>query len=154
MMEKQFDLLRATRHNFLKILDQSTPTSLLAIPDGFNNNILWNILHTLASQQLLVYGLSNTPFRLDKAFIFQYKSGTQPSDELDESMIDFARTHLISSVDQLTADFRQHIFGPYREAKLSYGLEIHSFEDAIHFNNLHEAMHYGQIKTYQKLLGL
>lgn len=151
-MKKQFQLLRATRQNVLKVLEETSRESLLKIPTGFNNNILWNIYHLLASQQLLVYGLSQTPFRLDKEFIFKYKSGTIPSGEEDLDLVDLAHNSLLTTVKQLSEDYQQDIFGEFKTIKTSYGLELQSIEDAIYFNNLHEAMHYGQIKTFQSIL--
>ncbi len=151
-MDKQFELLKATRVNVLKVLEEISTASLLEIPSGFNNNILWNIYHVLASQQLLIYGLSQTPFCLNKEFVFQYKSGTRPSGEEDLKWIDFAKGNLLAAVKQLSEDYQQDIFGEFKTIKTSYGLELQSIEDAIYFNNLHEAMHYGQIKTFQRIL--
>ncbi len=151
-MEKQFDLLKITRQNFLSTLDLSSPESLFTIPKGFNNNIFWNIMHVLASQQLLVYGLSQTPFRLDKDFVFQFKSGTQPDGEPDTPLVEFAKTQLLTTVDQLSEDYQKNIFGDFKPIKTSYGMKIQNVEDAIYFNNLHESMHLGQIKMLQKIL--
>ncbi|GAB5551432.1 MAG: hypothetical protein Sapg2KO_10230 [Saprospiraceae bacterium] len=151
-MKKQFELLGATRQNVLRVLEESSKEFLLKIPTGFSNNILWNIYHLLASQQLLIYGLSQTPFRLEKEFIFKYKSGTIPSGEEDLNLIDFAKINLLTTVKQLSEDYQQSIFGDFKTIKTSYGLELQNVEDAIYFNNLHEAMHYGQIKTFQRIL--
>ncbi|MBX2877992.1 MAG: DinB family protein [Saprospiraceae bacterium] len=149
-MDKQFELLKATRINVLKALEEIPTASLLEIPPGFNNNILWNIYHVLASQQLLVYGLSQMPFCLDKAFVFQFKSGTKPSGEEDLKWIDFAKDNLLATVEQLSKDYQQSIFGDFKTIKTSYGLELQNIEDAIYFDNLHEAMHLGQIKAMQQ----
>lgn len=104
------------------------------------------------TEQLLTYGLSQTPFRLDKEFIFKYKSGTIPSGEEDLDLVDLAHNSLLTTVKQLSEDYQQDIFGEFKTIKTSYGLELQSIEDAIYFNNLHEAMHYGQIKTFQSIL--
>lgn len=151
-MEDQFKALAATRQNILEVLEQSSSEVLLTIPKGFNNNILWNILHVMASQQLLIYGLSQTPFRLDKNFVFQFKSGTKPTGKEDLDFVDLAKINLLSSVNQLSKDYQTAIFSDYKTVQTSYGLEIQSVEQAIYFNNIHEAMHYGQIKMLQRLL--
>lgn len=151
-MEKQFEALTATRQNILAVLEQSSTEALLTIPKGFNNNLLWNILHVMASQQLLMYGLSQTPFRLDKGFVFQFKSGTKPAGEEDLKFIDFANANLLPTVDQFREDYQQDVFGDFKTVETSYGLKIQSFEDAIHFNNIHEAMHYGYLKALQRML--
>lgn len=152
-IDKQLEALKATRKNLLKVLEESSPAVLITIPERFNNNILWNILHVMASQQLLIYGLSKTPFRLDKDFVFQFKSGTRPNGENDLAWVDLAKNNLLSLVEYLSTDYEAAIFGEgFKTVKLSYGIEIATVEDAINFNNIHEAMHYGQIKTLQSIL--
>lgn len=151
-MDNQFDLHRATRQNILGILEESSSDALLTIPKGFNNNILWNTLHVMASQQLLIYGLSQTPFRLDKNFVLQFKNGTKPNGKEDLQFVAYAKQHLLSTVDQLSKDYQDGIFGNYKTVELRYGVDIQNFEQAFYFNNIHEAMHYGQIKMLQKLV--
>ena len=156
-MKRSFELLAITRKNFVDILEETSPEILFTIPEGFNNHIFWNIIHVVASQQLLVYGLSQTPFRIDKDIIFQFKTGTVPTETIDTGMIQFAKDHLLSTIDQLSEDYQNGIFGDpkvngFKPIKTSYGMPINKVEDAIEFCVLHEAMHYGQIKMMQKVL--
>lgn len=150
-MEDHFKALAATRQNILEVLEQSSSELLLTVPKGFNNNVLWNIFHVIASQQLLIYGLSQTPFRLNKDFVFRFKSGTKPAGKEDLAFIDVAKDNLLPLVQHLSRDYQEAIFGDYKTINTSYGLEIKSVEEAICFNNLHEAMHYGQIKAIQSI---
>lgn len=157
-MKRSFELLAITRKNFVDILEQTSPDILFTIPEGFNNHIFWNIMHVIASQQLLIYGLSQTSFRIDKDIVFQYKTGTAPTESVNTSMIQFAKDHLLSTIDQLSEDYQNGIFGNptektgFKSIKTSYGMPINKVEDAIDFCVLHEAMHYGQIKMMQKVL--
>ncbi len=151
-MKRQFELLKITRRNFVKLLEKESPEALFTIPEGFNNHIFWNIMHVVASQQLLVYGLSQTPFRIDKEVILQYKTGTVPTETINTAMIQYAKDHLLSTIDQLTEDYNNEIFGEFRPITTSYGMPVNSVEDAIDFCVLHEAMHYGQIKMMLKML--
>ena len=41
----------------------------------------------------------------------------------------------------------------YQTASTSYGMPLQNVEDAIYFNNIHEAMHLGQIKMLLKMVG-
>ena len=64
-MNYHFSIHKQTRRNLLEILQETPQKDLLTIPDGFNNNIYWNIAHCVAPQQLLHYYLSGNPFRID-----------------------------------------------------------------------------------------
>ena len=55
-----------------KILDFHTLDQINHIPNGFNNNILWNCAHVIAVQQMLTYGLNNLPFGIPKEFVFRF----------------------------------------------------------------------------------
>ena len=57
-MKIQFDILTKTRAIVLHYIDGLTLEQLHVIPEGFNNNIAWNIAHLVVTQQLLHYSLS------------------------------------------------------------------------------------------------
>jgi hypothetical protein len=50
----QVTTLRKLRFAVLKAVEQLTTEQLNKVPDGFNNNIIWNIAHLIASQQNFV----------------------------------------------------------------------------------------------------
>ena len=75
-MNYHFANHRQVRKNLLNILQTTSEKDLLTIPDGFNNNIYWNIAHCVAQQQLLCYYLSGNQFRIDKYWVETYKKGT------------------------------------------------------------------------------
>ena len=52
-MNYHFANHRQVRKNLLDLLQNTSEKDLLTIPDGFNNNIYWNIAHCIAQQQLL-----------------------------------------------------------------------------------------------------
>lgn len=151
-MEKQFEILKTTRKNIVAILEDMPIDSLFVTPSGFNNNVFWNAMHVIASQQLLVYGLSQNPFRIDKDLVFQFKSGTVPSGGVDRNMVQWAKENLFTTIDWMVKDYQADTFRVYRPITTSYGMKIQNVEDAIYFNNLHEAMHYGQIKMMRMVL--
>ena len=60
-MNHQFVNLSKGRTLMLKIIDGLSIEQLNAIPEGFKNNIAWNIAHLVVTQQLLCYRLSGVP---------------------------------------------------------------------------------------------
>ena len=87
-MNYHFQVHKQVRKNLLDILQSTSHEDLLLIPDGFNNNIYWNLAHTVATQQLLHYYLSGNSFRIDKYWIETYKKGTLPNLSVEKSEIE------------------------------------------------------------------
>lgn len=151
-MDKEFEILQATRRNVLSVLNACTVEQLFIIPTPFNNNIIWNAAHLLATQQVLWYRFTDTPLRLDKSFVDGYSKGTVPTADVNLELVDFVKKELLPTVDQSREDYHNGIFGPYKPVTTSYGVKLESLEDAISYLNLHEGMHFGQIKMLQRLV--
>ena len=65
-MEKLFDILLKNRKILHDYLHKTSQEDLFKIPEGFNNNIWWNIAHVVVTPQLLLYGLSGRDFTIEK----------------------------------------------------------------------------------------
>jgi hypothetical protein len=152
-MKEQIELLRITRTNILKELEACTPEQLFQIPAHFNNNILWHAAHVIATLQVLVYEKCSTPSAIDTDFITTYRKGTFPSETVDLDLLAKVKALLLSSVATLEEDYAQNKFGAYATFTTSYGSTLSSVASAITFNNIHEGMHYGQIKMLKHLVG-
>jgi len=50
-MKKEIERLKKTRIFLLDLIKDLTTEQLNEIPKGFNNNIIWNLGHLIASQQ-------------------------------------------------------------------------------------------------------
>lgn len=125
---------------------------LNAIPSGFNNNLIWNLGHAAVTQQLLVYGRAGLPFRIDNKWIEEFRKGTAPSREYSESEIQEIKEFVGQTSGWMKEDYEQGKFTEYNKYETSYGVELNSVEDAIAFNNTHEAMHLGYIMSIRKLV--
>ncbi len=49
-MNKQIEILRNTRKHLLSFINDLSTEELNEIPQGFNNNIIWNLAHLTATQ--------------------------------------------------------------------------------------------------------
>ena len=61
-MDWNYNVTLQNRKLLSKFLEKFSLDQLNKIPEGYRNSVFWNIAHTIVTQQLLVYGLSNTPF--------------------------------------------------------------------------------------------
>ena len=142
-MNYHFKAHREVRRNLLEILQNTSTKDLLLIPDGFNNNIYWNIAHCVATQQLLHYYLSGNPFRIDTYWIETYKKGTLPNLNVQQSEVDDLAFLLTETSKVLLKDYDDDFFPDYTSYTTSFGLDLKNIQDAIIFNNMHESIHLG-----------
>ena len=61
----------------LKFLEKFSLQQLNTVPKGYRNSIFWNVAHTIVTQQLLVYGLSNQPILVDSEFVKTYRKDSK-----------------------------------------------------------------------------
>lgn len=151
-MEKQLSISRQTRRNFLSLIDSLSTEQLNKIPEGLNNNIVWNLGHIIVTQQLLCYALAGVTPTMEKSLIEKYRKGTRPEGFIDSDEINVLKSHLFSLVDELEKDIKTGMFGNYQPYTTSYGVELTSINDAVAFFPVHEAMHYGVALTIRKFV--
>ena len=153
IVKAQIDLLTKTRKNVLEEIKDCSIEQLNEIPNGFNNNIIWNVAHLIATMDILVYKRSGTSPSVSDDYVDAFKKGSFPQGDLDEETIVQTKDQLLQTLLKLEEDYEKGVFGEYEERTTSYGVTLSTVEEAITFCNLHESMHYGQIKMMRKLLG-
>ena len=145
-----FQILETTRQNVLNLIEGLSTEQMLVIPPGFRNNILWNAGHMVATQQLLLYGLSGMPFQVPQDFIDTFRKGTEARTDYPAETITFIRENLLPTVRRAAVDYQNRNFGDFKTYPTSYGIELHSLEEAIQFNNTHEGLHLGYMMALRK----
>ena len=151
-MKVQFDILTKTRAIVLYYIKELSLDQLHVIPDGFNNNIAWNIAHLVVTQQLLHYKLSGNDCLVSDELIAAYQKGTSPSVKFSQQAFDEVLELFQGLPSTLEEDFEAGIFKEYSAYKTSTGFVIDSMEKAIIFNNFHESLHLGVIMSLRKLV--
>lgn len=151
-MKTQFNVLRKSRDLVLKELEGLTLEQIHVIPTGFKNNIAWNVAHLVVTQQLLHYKLSGLNCLCSDELIEEYKKGTKPVNSFTEEEFDEVKELFIGLPDTLEEDYEAGIFENYTEYPTSTGIVLDSINTAITFNNYHEGIHYGIIRSIKKFL--
>lgn len=151
-MKIQFDVLRKSRELVLKELEGLTLEQIHKVPTGFKNNIAWNVAHLVVTQQVLQYKFSGLDCLCPDDLIEDYKKGTSPSKTFTEEEFEEVKDLLIGLPDTLEEDYNAGIFDAYTEYPTSTGFVLTSIETAIAFNNFHEGIHYGIIRSIKKFV--
>ena len=151
-MNYHFLAHRQVRENLQEILRKTSLEELTMIPDGFNNNIFWNIAHCVATQQLLHYYLSGNEFVIDTVWIENYKKGTLPNLDISQEDVQNLDFILIETSKVLVKNYDEGIFSDYRPYSTSFGLDLKKIQDAIIFNNMYESLHYGYVMAQKRAI--
>lgn len=151
-MKYAFEITKTNRNHLAKILEMHTLEQLNTIPDGFKNNIIWNIGHIVVVQQLLVYKLSGLPTMVSDEMIAKYQKGSKPEDFINQDEVTKIKFLLFETIDQTIRDVEKDVFKTYHSFSNSLGFSMNTAEEAITFNNFHEAIHMGIIMSLRKFI--
>ena len=151
-MKKNFEIILQARHNFIKLMDALSLEQINKVPAGYNNNIIWNFAHIIASPQALCYQLAGKPVVLDTVFIEKYKKGTKPEAPVSSEEYAAYKKLAIESIQKLQQDFENNYFDSYKLYTTSFGVELNSVEEAVKFVALHDGLHLGYAMALRKLV--
>lgn len=151
-MDWTFDVLLKNRTILKSFIESFSLEELNKIPQGFNNNIIWNIAHLIASQQVLVYKLSGLPTLISDDMIEMFRKGSKPQRNLTQKEVDEIKGLLFSTVEKTKEDYKIGVFKSYQSYTTSTNSTLTNVEDALSFNNFHEGIHLGYILALKKSL--
>lgn len=151
-MNQTFDITRTSRKMLSQMLQTYTLEQLNKIPEGYNNNLIWNIGHIVVVQQMLTYKLSGLPMMISDEMVEKYKRGTKPEHIATQAEVDEIQSLLTEAIDQTEADFSNEIFKNYQEFTTGVGFVVKSAADAMAFNYFHEGLHIGMAMSIRKFI--
>lgn len=146
------EILRASRTRLFQLMEISDYEILFKIPEGFKNNIIWQIGHCITSQQRHMYMRSGLPMYITKEFMDSFKIGSSPGSWKTTPDINEVKQLLIETVNHLESDLESGLFVNYEPFNLPIGFQVKNHLQALQAANYHEAEHSGKIFTYLNLL--
>ncbi|MEA9415188.1 MULTISPECIES: DinB family protein [unclassified Flavobacterium] len=151
-MNQAFEATRVSRNLILQFLDNYSLEQLNKVPQGFNNNIIWNVAHIVVTQQLLVYKLSGLPMMVSDELVAKYRKDTKPEGDVSQAELQEIKSLLFETIKKTEADYNANAFKTYNELTTSLGFIFKNIEDALSFNNYHEALHVGIMMSIRKFI--
>jgi len=151
-MQSTFDITLSSRNILHKFLTNYSLEQLNKVPEGYNNNLIWNIAHIVVVQQMLVYHLSGLPMLVSKEMVEKYKRDTKPEAPVTEEEVTQIKGLLYTTLEQTQKDFSEGIFKNYNAFTTMTGFNIRNVQEAMEFNNYHEGVHTGIMMRIAKFL--
>ncbi|GAA4890247.1 DinB family protein [Flaviramulus aquimarinus] len=152
-MDFTFQVLNNIRSIFNKIIADNTLENLNKIPEGFNNNIIWNIGHVVVSEQLLAYKLSGLDMMLSDEIINKYRKDSKPEGSVTQEAVNEIKALLFSTIEKTRSDYDKGLFKTYNTYTVSTtGNTLTHIEEALQFIVIHEGLHYGYVLALLKAI--
>mgnify|MGYP000675125308 CR=1 FL=1 len=149
-MTWDLDITLKNRIILKSFLEHFTLQELNKIPEGFKNNIIWNIAHTIIIQQILVYKLSGLPTLVSETLIEMYKKDTKPERDVSQEEVEEIKALLFTTIKKTEEDYNNGLFKTFNSYTVSTKSILTNVEEATGFNNFHEGIHLGYILAFKK----
>jgi len=151
-MNEIFDFIINSRKAFTQLIDGLTMEQLNKIPDGYNNNIIWNFGHVVVSTQTLCY-VRTAIFADASSVKFNefYKKDTRPTYTVTADEVAELKVLALDSIEKIKEDYANGVFANITPFSTStYGVEMKSIEEVLITTIGHDNVHYGYAGALKK----
>jgi hypothetical protein len=150
----ELDMMATLRSWTADSLKDLSDAQLVKIPDGFNNNILWNAGHLLYYQCEFTYTFSGqpTPLPTPEKYKGWFAEGTSPKGWTEKPDTKFVVELFKSISDTILRDAKAGKFEGFKALSPFEGVTLNTFAESVGFHNIHEGMHYGAIGALKKFV--
>ncbi|WP_437919102.1 DinB family protein [Sphingobacterium sp. LRF_L2] len=153
-MEKVFNFIIDARRAFIELIDGLTTEELNHIPEGFNNNIIWNFGHIVVSTQTLCY--VRTEIHADATafkYVDAYKKGSKPTYFVQAEEIAELKEIALASIETIQKAYNDGVFSKITPFETStYKSSLNSIEDVIITTVGHDNLHFGYAQAQRRAL--
>ncbi len=153
-MDASFSNHPLIRTYLIRSVSKLSNEQWLTIPDGFDNNIAWNIGHIITAQMGLIYYPSRLRLEGMMSNRAMYVPGSSPAGWETTPDPQELLAALKATSRAMAADYAAGKFNDvnYRGMTTAAGAELTTLADAVSFNNFHEGLHLGSIMAIKNLL--
>jgi hypothetical protein len=151
-MKAQIEVIRKTRTFLLAGIKDLTNEQLNTIPTGFNNNIVWNLGHMVASQQGICYTRAGLDIHVPEDFFNNYRPGSKPEGKVNDADVEKIKELFFTTLDVLEKHYEKGLWTSYPSWSTRYGIELNSIDKAIEFLQFHEGLHSGVISAMKRIV--
>ena len=154
MINEVFDFIINSRKAFIQLIDDLTIEQLNKIPDGYNNNIIWNFGHIVVSTQTLCYVRAGILVDAGSVkFNEFYKKDTRPTYRVSQEEVAELKAIALESIEKIRDDYAKGAFANAMAFSTStYGVEMKNIEEVLITTIGHDNLHYGYVWALKKVI--
>lgn len=150
-MYKALDFTRHLRSSLIKTVESFDLDTVNLVPANFNNNIIWNVAHLIASHEQVFYAMRGLATQMPAEMIARYNAGTKPEGPVSQAEIDHIKALATSTLDRIAEDVSNRAFDGMAPLDLGFTV-LGNVDDLLAFLVMHEAMHYGNVASMKHVL--
>ncbi len=150
-ISKQYEMIRGFT---LTMINHFNEEIINIVPEGHNNNIVWNVGHILVAQDYLLYGREMAAEIVKPGYVEMFNQGTKPADWNGEvpSLATLA-TELKEQMSRIEKDFGHRWDEPLpKPFVLRPGTEMSTYGEVMMFTLYHEGWHVGYIQSLKRAI--
>jgi len=151
-MENLLSIQLHNRKIFHYYLKQYSLEQLNKIPEGFNNNILWNIAHTMVTHQLLFYKNTGNQLQIPTEWVALFAKGSRPERDMTAQEVKAIDAALFSTYEQFEKDLANGLFKSFSPYTTSTNMVLDSVATTQSFVLFHDGIHLGSVLALAKLV--
>lgn len=149
--EVLFEQLRTYRGELLSMVEGLSEAEAEKIPEGFNNNIRWNLGHVCLDQYLWIQVLTKEEPPIPSSFNEWFGYGTHPSHFTEETP---SLHKLIEILKEQPKVIQERYHDRLEEEFAPTEMGMHTLEQVFIRTIFHEGLHMGAIQALKRRIKL
>ncbi|WP_256860413.1 DinB family protein [Paraliobacillus ryukyuensis] len=145
--EMIFNQIDLSRNSTLQLFEGLTEEQADLIPQGFNNNIRWNLGHIYTVQNTLLNKFGGKSIKTPPRYLELFTPGTKPAEWQGEVP---TLDELKQLLEAQPAQLKEALAGQLQDEAIQSFQSLSTVGEILSFTTFHEGMHVGVIKGLKK----
>ena len=152
-MQYALKYIRRINENFIELMSDLTIEQLNEIPEGFNNNIIWNFGHIVNTTPALCYLRTGVDTTFQVPLLTKYNRGTKPDEVVSKEEFEELKALAFSYLDKIEKDYAAGVFAKITPfATITFKYEMETIDELLTCITAHTSMHLGVANAMKKLV--
>ena len=123
------------------------------IPEGYNNNIIWNFGHIVNTTPGLCYLRTGVDTTFQVPLLQKYNRGTKPDEVVSKEEFEELKGLAFSYLDKIEKDYAAGVFAKITPfATITFKYEMETIDELLTCITAHTSLHLGVANAMKKLV--